>query len=209
MNQGGIMLTSFLLAFALTVNAHDYRISDLIQVMQVKNAVEATSLQENEETNTYPKYEHIPLPDDLKKYIYNESEKYGISYELMLSIAYVESKFDTDVLSYDSSSTGLYQLNKNNTVGWICKQMGVKKLNPNNPYEATRMVVWYVDYLKKKYLAEGYDEENVTKRVLLAYRFGASKSKRVAQRMGLNHGYVKAVLSYKYKLESGAFNNGQ
>jgi|GEM_PF-3007868 len=194
------MLQFLMLAFALTVNAPDYHITDQVKVMQAKkNVVAASTSQESDEENTYPNYIHIPLSNDLKKYIYEESKKYGISYELMLSIAYVESKFDTDVLSYDGSSTGLYQLNRRNTVSWICEQMGVKRLDPNNPYEATRMAVWYIDYLRKKYLNEGYSEESATKRALLAYRFGMSKSKGKS----LNHAYVKAVLKYKQQLESG------
>lgn len=199
------MVQLLVLAFYLQTNAPDYRITDVIQSMQAKVTVEAQSL-ENNETNTFRKYSHIPLSEDLKKYIYEESSKLNISYELMLAIAYTESRFDIDVLSYDGSSTGLFQLNKSNTVGWISAQMGVKKLNPNNPYHATKMATWYINYLRNKYLAEGYDEENVTKRVLLAYRFGTGKSRRVAKRMGLNHKYVQSVLNYKYKLESGAFN---
>jgi soluble lytic murein transglycosylase-like protein len=190
------MVQFSVLAFMIAVNAPDYSISDSIRLMQERKPVVAAS--QEEDTSTFHPY-NINLDPDIQKYIWNEAKKYNISFELMLAIAYTESKFDPTVVSWDGSSTGLFQLNTRNTVQWLSQETGINNVDPKNPYHSAKMAVWYINYLREKYLKEGYDEESVTNRVLLAYRFGVNGSKR----KGLSHPYVKKVLEYKYKLESG------
>lgn len=191
------MVQFFLLAFALQVNAPVYHITDQIVVMQVKKDVVAASQEED----TFKPYQ-INLSSEVQKYIWDESKKYGLSFELLLAIAYTESRFNPKAVSYDNSSMGLFQINKRNTVKWLSKQTNIKNVDVFNPYHSTKMAAWYVNYLRKKYLNEGYDEETVTNRVLLAYRFGISGSKS----RSINHPYVQAVLKYKNKLESGEYS---
>lgn len=188
------MLQFALLALFLQVNAPEYHITDTIMVMQEKLTVQAASTTEN----SFIEYD-ISLDPKIQKYIWNEANKYELSYELLLSIAYVESKFDHEVVSWDGSSTGLFQINTRNTFGWISTELGIDKADPKNPYHSASVAAWYVNYLRHKYLEQGYDEETVTNRVLLAYRFGEFGSKR----RSLNHPYVQAVLEYKNKLEKG------
>lgn len=190
------MVQFFLLAFALQVNAPVYHITDQIVVMQVKKDVVAAS--QEEDINTFHPY-NINLDYNIQKYIWDEANKYNISFELMLAIAYTESKFDPTVVSWDGSSTGLFQINTRNTFRWISSELGIEKANPKNPYHSASVAAWYVNYLRNKFLEQGYSEETVTNKVLLAYRFGESGSKK----RKLNHPYVKKVLEYKNKLESG------
>ncbi|MCG7317619.1 transglycosylase SLT domain-containing protein [Brevibacillus laterosporus] len=155
-----------------------------------------------EKVHTYKQYD-IPLSNDLQKYIYNQAEKYDLSYELMLAIAHTESTFRPDVVSYDGSSVGLFQINTRNTINWLGENVGLDKPNAKNPYHATKMASWYVNYLKEKYLNEGYKKDNVIKRVLIGYRYGVGKSAKYVRQNGLHHKYIDKVLAYKNKLESG------
>lgn len=188
------MLQFALLAFILQVNQPSYQITEAIHVMQEKVTVQATSLEEND----FIAYD-INLDEEIQRHIWNEANKYELSYELLLSIAYVESKYDPSVVSWDGSSTGLFQLNTRNTVEWLARETGIKNVNPKNPYHSASMAAWYVNYLREKYINEGYDEESATNRILLAYRFGVAGSKG----RSMNHPYVKAVLKYKNNLETG------
>ncbi|WP_170163373.1 transglycosylase SLT domain-containing protein [Brevibacillus gelatini] len=191
------MVQFFLLAFALQANAPVYHITDQIVVMQVKKDVVAASQEED----TFKPYQ-INLSSEVQKYIWDESKKYGLSFELLLAIAYTESRFNPKAVSYDNSSMGLFQINKRNTVKWLSEQTNIKNVDVFNPYHSTKMAAWYVNYLRKKYLNEGYDEGTVTKRVLTAYRYGMGSSKR----KNIDNNYVRAVLEYKQKLERGETN---
>lgn len=192
------MTLAFLLAFMMTVNAPDYTLTDSIQLMQEKKTkVGASSLEEG----TFHIY-NISLDPGIQKYIFNEAKKYGLSYELLLAIAYTESKYEPKVVSWDGSSTGLFQINTQNTVSWLAEETDIKNVDPKNPYHSAKMAAWYVSYLREKYMKEGYDEESVFKRLLTAYRYGIGASKKKS----INNGYVRDVLEYKKKLESRKIN---
>lgn len=192
------MTLVFLLAFMANVNAANYSITDTVQLMQEKKTVvKASSLGEDDFINY-----GINLNEEIQRHIWDEANRYGLSYELLLSIAYVESKFDPSVVSWDGSSTGLFQINTSNTVKFINSNLGIKNVNPKNPYHSASMAAWYVNYLREKYINEGYDEKSVTNRVLLAYRFGVKGSKG----RSMSHPYIKAIIEYKNKLEKGEDN---
>lgn len=188
------MLSNVLISLFILMNEPDYKVFEPIKVIERgKEQVEAASVE-----NAYVYYQ-VPLSDDLQKYIQDLCYEKGISYELMLALAYTESRFDPKAISWDGSSMGLFQINKNTTSHWLAVQTEIKNVDVFNPYHSSKMATWYVAYLKDKYLREGYDEESVTKRILLAYRFGVGKSKGKS----LSHSYVREVLNIKYKLESG------
>ncbi|MFC8686024.1 transglycosylase SLT domain-containing protein [Brevibacillus porteri] len=189
------MTLVFLLAFMMNVNAPEYLITSSAQVMQdKKTAVEAASLEED----TYPTYK-INLNPKIQKYIWERSKESGIDHELMLSIAYIESKYNSKAVSYDNSSRGLFQMNTSNTFPEEVRLAGIENPDPFNPYHSSLTAINHVKRLMEKYSEQGYEEENLTKRVLTAYRYGIGKSKRKS----LDNGYVRAVLEYKKKLESG------
>lgn len=60
-----------------------------------------------------------------------------------------------------------------------------------------------MNYLKEKYLNEGYKKDTVIKRVLIGYRYGVGNSAKYVRQNGLHHKYIDKVLAYKNKLESG------
>lgn len=182
-----------LLAFFLLINSPDFSLEEARNIT-IKPVIEETS---------FVQYYNIPLNKDIQKYIYKQAEKYNISYELLLAIAYTESKFNSKAISYNDTSLGLFQINKYNTLEWLAKETGIDNVDPFNPYHSTKMAAFYIAYLRDYYLKRGYDEENVTNRVLLAYNMGLAKSKKWVKRYGLISEYVRDVLDYKYKLESG------
>ncbi|ATF13544.1 hypothetical protein A616_16640 [Brevibacillus brevis X23] len=189
------MTLVFLLAFMMNVNAPEYLITSSVQVMQdKKTSVEAASLEED----TIPTY-HIDLEPSIQKYIWETSKQSGIDHELMLSIAYTESRYDSKAVSYDNSSRGLFQMNTSNTFPEEARLAGIQNPDPFNPYHSSLTAINHVKRLMNKYSEQGYEGENLTKRVLTAYRYGIGKSKS----KNVNNGYTKAVLAYKKQLESG------
>ncbi|MGG1659529.1 transglycosylase SLT domain-containing protein [Brevibacillus sp. NRS-1366] len=188
------MLQFALLAFFLQVNQPSYQITESIQVMQEKLTVQAASLEEDK----FIPYQ-IDLDTDIQKYIWELCVEFEVEFELMLGIAFNESRFNPSLTSYDNSSRGLFQMNTSNT---FPEEVALNKIvnpNPFNPYHSSLTAVSHVKRLTDKYRDEGYKGENLTKRVLTAYRYGIGKSKR----KNLNNGYVRVVLEYKHKLESG------
>ncbi|QDX94628.1 hypothetical protein EEL30_21540 [Brevibacillus laterosporus] len=195
------MLTQlFTLSLFLQLNA--IGVDEALVALNEKQVDKQEVRAATEEINTYKQYD-IPLSKDLQQYIHKQAEKYNLSYELMLALAHTESTFRTDIVSYDGSSVGLFQINTRNTIDWLGDNVGLSKPNAKSPYHSAQMASWYVNYLKEKYFNEGYSEETVIKRVLIGYRYGISKSAKYVRQNGLHHKYIDKVLAYKNKLESG------
>lgn len=55
-------------------------------------------------------YSFIPLSADLQNWIYKLSEKYEVSYNLVLAIIKTESEFDTDCIGDSGQAIGLCQI---------------------------------------------------------------------------------------------------
>ena len=55
---------------------------------------------------------NVPLSEDLQDHIWKLCQHYDMSYELVLALIKAESEFKSDVVSYNNSSLGLFQLNK-------------------------------------------------------------------------------------------------
>lgn len=156
-----------------------------------------------EEEIDFPYYDNIPLSEEVQQYIYETAAEYSISYELVLAIAEVESDFDPKAVSYNDSSLGLFQINKNNTLDWIASEADIENVDPFNPKHSARMAAWYVSWLRDYWLDAGMNEEDVTNAVLLSFNRGIYGAEKYMKKNGLNHSYVEKVLDYKYKLERG------
>ncbi|MFS1518611.1 transglycosylase SLT domain-containing protein [Bacillus sp. SCS-151] len=145
-------------------------------------------------------YEEIPLEREIQKYIYEESKSNGLSYELVLAVIKKESNFDTFAVSYNGSSVGLMQINRNNTLGWLADKVGIEKVDPFNPYHSIKMGTWYLGYLKQYWLEQGYSDEDSTKAALLSYLKGKSGSIDYIMKNGLNHDYLYKIIKYINKI---------
>lgn len=149
----------------------------------------------------YPSYD-IPLSSYQQQYTQEVCEKYDLSYELILAIMYVESKFNPNAISYNGTSHGIMQINSN-TSPWIAKQMGIKKYDVYNFGHSVSLGIWYLDYLRNYWLKQGYSDEECFNLMLLSYHKGINGCKNYVKQHGLKSEYVNSIYKYKIKLEEG------
>src|SRR5690606_4352797 len=90
----------------------------------------------------------IPLDLDFRNFIYEQSTQANFSYELILAIMYVESRFDKDAIS-STNDHGICQLNST-TWNWIKTQINVD--DPYNEYHSVSACIYYLSYLRDKIL---------------------------------------------------------
>ena len=142
-----------------------------------------------------PEYD-LPLDDEVKDYIWELSLKNRLSYELVLSIIFVESSFNPDATGYNETSIdqGLGQLNSRYSPVWA-ERLGIENFDPYNPYQNLQ-VMFYVLTKHRDYFAEqGLCGQEVYKLTLSAYNRGRDN--------GLAHDYIRKVTERKSQLERG------
>jgi len=142
----------------------------------------------------------IPLPIEDQILIYEESEKYGLSPELIISIIKVESTFNTNATSKSKSSLGLMQLDKG-TYPWIAKELNINNFNPYNSTHNIKAGIWYVNYLRDYWYLKGYSDEECFNLILLSYNCGIDGCKKYISKHGFNSSYTNKVTTYKDNLE--------
>lgn len=147
-------------------------------------------------------YYKIPLPYDLQKYTWEISEQYDFSYELILAIMQVESKFDIKAISYNDTSLGLMQLNKN-TYPWIAEKLEIEDFNVFKAKHNIHAAIWYLDYIRNYWRQYDFSEEELFNMVLLSYNRGIAGSREYMKKHGTDAKYVEMVYDYKTKLEKG------
>lgn len=140
----------------------------------------------------------IPLSDDLKSFIYNECERYDISYELALAIIKTESKFNHKAVSI-TNDFGLFQLNKN-TYPWIIRELDIKNKDIMNPKTNIMCGIYYLNYLKNHYVNLGYSDEDVFKFLIVSYNRGIGGAKGINPE---SNSYFKKVVKNKTEIEKG------
>lgn len=145
--------------------------------------------------------DNIPLNQNIKEYTEYKCEKFNLDYEMILAVMFVESRFDRNAISYNGSSYGLMQLNKN-TYFWIAqKGLNNYNFNPFSPYQNINAGVWYLDYLRDYWINQGYSQEVVFNLTLISYHRGIQGCKDYVAQYGYYSDYVGAVYNYKTKLE--------
>ena len=170
------------------------------RVIEEVNEDEFTHQEEEEENFRY--YEEIPLSRELQEYIWTKSELNGISYELVLAIAKVESNFDPSAVS-STQDFGLMQLNKpSGTMKWLAEQAEIENFNWSNPKHSVEAAVTYLGYLKQHWLDKGLDEETARKAMLISYNRGLGGSRTYIRNNGYSNEYANKVLNYKSNLEN-------
>ncbi|MGM7685188.1 transglycosylase SLT domain-containing protein [Cytobacillus sp. Hm23] len=74
------------------------------------------------------------LKKKFKSIFLKKSKSNGLKYELVLSVIKKQSNFDTLAVSYNGSSVGLMQINRNNTLEWLVGKAGIENVDPFNSY---------------------------------------------------------------------------
>ena len=146
----------------------------------------------------------IPLNKEQQIYIWDKSQQYEISYELILSIMFVESSYRTNIKSI-TNDIGIMQLNEN-TIPWLVEQLEVDNFNPYDFYDNINAGVWYLDYIRSHWREQDYCEEDIYHLVLLSYNMGISGCYSYVDKYGLESEYTRRITEYKTKLEGGEIN---
>ena len=184
-----------MLAICCIVLSHEIdilkdRVSDLeaakpIQTLSMVMALpDASELKAHEPPGRT--YFDVPLEEELQDYIFDICEEYGVDPELIVSMIFHESNFDSDAIGENDSgySYGLMQIMPR----WNYERMErLGCLDLLNPYQN---VLVGVD-LVAEYVQKGYGIEWA----LMAYNGGASYANRKAAE-GVVSGYVTRIMDY-------------
>lgn len=157
----------------------------------VGEVIDATIIQAE---STYPKYD-IPLSPDLQEYIWNLSNEYEISYEMVLAVIYVESGFRPYVISR-TGDYGLMQLN-GVYMHIRAEAAGVYNFEPLNMFDNVRVGIHLLSGEINYWRSQEIGEENV-----FVYALGSYNRGRYGLRKyGIPWRYVNKVSDYKSRLE--------
>jgi len=143
----------------------------------------------------------IPLSEELQEFTWEQSQKYDLSYELVLAVMKVESDFREDVVSYNNTSVGICQINAHNTADWLAQRVGLKEYNLKNPKHSIKMATWYLKWLSDYWRKQGLSEELIFNATLLSYNRGIQGSINYITEYGYSHKYVEKVYKFKSRLE--------
>lgn len=179
-------------------------VSEQNKTLIVKEKVQKVTETEKEvgEKLERPKFKN-PLGDlesELLDYIYKYCIENDISYELMLAIAYVESTFQPDAISYDGSSVGLYQIKKSNA-SWLGELAGIDNPDLFDPKTSFRLAVAHLKYTDDYWTKQGYSEEDRLWLNVVSYNRGVQGTKNWIKKHGWKNGYFDKVYDTKIKLE--------
>ncbi len=158
--------------------------------------------QEIEIVEQRPIYKSIPLSNDLLDFIWDQSKKYGIEFEIVLALLKTESNFNPKAVSYNNTSRGITQLNSN-TYPWIAKELGIKNFNVYNPYHNIKASVWYLNYLKQYWIDRGYSQKQAKELMLLAYNKGIGNARKHLRQYGSGSNYTTKIFENKNKIIKG------
>ena len=132
----------------------------------------------------------IPLSQELIEHIWDMSLKYGIEYELIVSVIAVESNFDIDAKS-KTSDYGLMQINKVNH-GWLKEQFGFTDFtDPYQNIEAGCII-----------LKDCIDDMADYHQALMAYNMGQSRAKSLIRQGTHSSKYSRKVMAKYYEYKS-------
>ncbi|OPH61836.1 hypothetical protein BC351_00930 [Paenibacillus ferrarius] len=154
----------------------------------------------DEEKRPYIKDVDNRLPSALLDYIYEESKKNNLSYELMMALAKVESDFNTQLVS-TTSDYGLFQLHAP-TAKAIADEMGIKTYNLKDSKTNVRFSIHYLKQLRDYWRDQGVDEEDMFALTVISYNRGISGTKSYLKHRNIDDNtYLKRVREWKQKYE--------
>lgn len=154
---------------------------------------------------TIPEY-NISLDRNIQEYTYNLCLEHNISYELILSLLWLESNFDTDLVCHNGINnydSGIAQIN-NRYMGYHCELVGmdVDSFDPHNPYQAIELCIKLIKYYYNYWLDKGCTPEDATLMALNSYNMGLSGAEKFAVNNGrLDSTYARTVIKHKNNLE--------
>lgn len=158
-----------------------------------------------EQSPARPIYKEVTLSVDLLDYIW-ELCGYDIEfYKTVLSIAYVESKFDVNVPVSKTNDYGLFQINANNLdvrkENNFATVAGVKPRSDKKytSFEFAKIAITHLEDLEKSWTDKGITREQEQIAILLSYNRGLSGAKKYIKNNGYSksNSYVKKVFEFR------------
>ena len=182
--------------------------------VQVMNIVEMIEYFEGGLVEEVPKCKYIEeslwvrdvdLDLELQEFIWETSEKYEMSYDLVLAVLYKENRgFDLNAKNKNSNGSidrGLMQLN-NKYNYWHAELIGLseKEFDVFNPYHNIEAGIAVLNHYRQYWIDRGVtDQERLFKYMLNSYNAGIEGYKS----MGLvSRSYDREIIKYKVKLET-------
>lgn len=190
LNVCAVMLAICCIVLAHEIDILKDRVSDLEAAKPIKTLSMVMDLPDASELKAHEPpgrtYFDVPLEEELQDYIFDICEEYGVDPELIVSMIFHESNFDSAVIGENDSgySYGLMQIMPR----WNYERMDrLGCLDLLNPYQN---VLVGVD-LVAEYVQQGYGIEWA----LMAYNGGPSYANRKAAE-GVVSGYATHVMDY-------------
>lgn len=190
LNVCAVMLAICCIVLSHEIGILEKRVSELEMAQPAKTLSMVIDLPDVSELKAHEPpertYFDVPLEEELQDYIFDICDEYGVDPELIVSMIFHESNFDSAVIGENDSgySYGLMQIMPR----WNYERMErLGCLDLLNPYQNVRVGV----DLLAEYIEKGYGIEWA----LMAYNGGPSYANRKATE-GVVSGYATRIMDY-------------
>ena len=152
-------------------------------------------------------YHYVNLTMPQQRFIQDLCFQYDFSYELILGIIYVESRFKRDAVSYNNTSLGIMQVNKNYSDSFA-NMIGLEEYDLFDFEDNVILGFANLIYSRDYWINQGYtSNEDLTMLILASYNRGIGGTIKYIKNNGTSEtNYAYNVLSYKFDLEMGLIN---
>lgn len=152
-------------------------------------------------------YHYVDLTVPQQRFIQDLCFQYDFSYELILGIIYAESRFKLDAVSYNNTSLGIMQVNKNYSDSFA-NIIGLEEYDLFDFEDNIILAFANLIYSREYWMNQGYaNEVDLTMLILASYNRGIGGTIKYIKNNGTSEtNYAYNVLSYKFDLEMGLIN---
>jgi soluble lytic murein transglycosylase-like protein len=171
----------------------NYHSMKLINIDHKENAEEIEIIVER------PQYD-IPLSEELQQYIWELANKNEISYELVLAVMYLESRFDIGAVNRNNNGTkdkGIMQINSAYKE-YHAENAGIEDFNIFDPYDNIKVGINVLVTERDYWRSFDMCEMDVFKYTMGSYNMG----RLGIEKYGLPEAYINRVSDYKMMLET-------
>lgn len=187
--------------------AHEILIEQSIQYMKqdvaLKAAAEKTARKKDPvHTESYidsnserPVLQHVELDEQLQDFIYEQTTKNDIDYEMFIALIKTESNFDPKLVYHNTNGTtdhGLVQMNSAN-IERLSAKLNLDKVDVYNPYHS---VLLGIEELKesREYWEDTYSGEKLDQVMFMSFNMGNYGMKKFIRKNGfMDSRYMKKI----------------
>lgn len=185
----------------------EYKIANL-NIADLKRYKEIYDGFESINIHTDTRYYDIPLTFEQQDFVQYVAEENGFGETFIYALMQGESNFNINAVSYNGTSFGIMQVNKN-YADFASELAGLKEYDIMDFYDNVRMGIAILRYNRDYHIDKGYTpEEDLPHLILTSYNRGISGS-RTHMRMNKTFvsNYSNKVLDYKAEIEQKSYLN--